>query len=296
MGCRQRNIAQTRTVLKGRPVCGFRTFAVPVRRAFAAAIAAIGLLAAAAGCAAGPGTDAHGSSGASQTGAGGLAALAGHPAAGSARAVLRLGFVASPADGIALVGVQGSLFREDLAGGAGLDAIQFPNSSAAQQALDEGRLAAAYLDPVSAVAAWQATHGRVRVVAGAALVAGQSSVVLAVSSTLLMQHPSWAQGLLKGQIQAMQLLATDPLSGQQLAAADMTALGRPMTATEFASASADITFTCDPLTSSVLAQARLAVKDGTLTTVGSLDAMYDLVPVDELLTSAGLGAVSHVGS
>jgi hypothetical protein len=267
-------------------------------RQTAAAIAVavtLGLLAA--GCAsAGSGTHAHRSSDESQTGAGGLSALAARPAGGSAGAPLRLGFVASPADGIALVGVQGNLFREDLAGGAGLDAMQFPSSSAAQRALDEGRLVAAYLDPVSAVAAWQATHGQVRVIAGAALVAGQSSVVLAMSSKFLAEHPLSVQGLLKGQIQAMQLLATDPESGQQLGAAGMTALGYPMGASEFARVSAGVTFTCDPLPSSVLAQARLAVKAGTLTTVGSLAAMYDLVPVDELLTSAGLPPVGHAAS
>jgi hypothetical protein len=266
-----------------------------MRRIAAAMAVAVMLAVMAAGCASGSGSDAHGSSGASQTGAGGLAALAGHPAAGSAREALRLGFVASAADGIALVGVQGNLFREDLAGAAGLDAMQFPSSSAAQLALDEGRLSAAYLDPVSAVAAWQATHGRVRVVAGAALAAGQSRVVLAVSSTFMAEHPLSVQGLLKGQIQAMQLLAADPASGWQLAAAGMTALGHPIGATEFAHASAGITFTCDPLTSSVLAQARMAVKAGTLTNFGSLDAMYDLVPVDELLTSAGLRPVSDAG-
>lgn len=267
-----------------------------MKRTAAAMAVAVTLTVMAAGCASSRSvTDGHGYSDESQSGAGGLSALAGRPNAGSAREVLRLGFVATPADGIALVGVQGNLFREDLAGGAGLDAMQFPSSSAAQLALDEGKLVAAYLDPVSAVAVWQATHGRVRVVAGAALVEGRSSVVLAVSSTFLADHLLSVQGLLKGQIQAMQLLATDPVSGQQLAAAGLTALGHPMGAAEFARASAAMTFTCDPLTSSVLAQARLAVRAGTLTAVGSLDSMYDLVPVDELLTSAGLHPVSHAG-
>lgn len=250
-----------------------------------------------AGCSsAGSGPHVHRSSAVSQTGAGGLSALAAQPPGGSAQDGVRLGFVASPADGIALVGVQDGLYREDLGGGAALDAIGFASSSAARQALDAGRLDAAYLDPVDAVAAWQATHGKIRVIAGAAATGGRSSVVLAVATSFLVEHPLWVQGLLKGQIQAMRLLTADPVSGRRLAAAGLRALGDRVSAAQFGRASVGITFTCDPVPVSVLAQARLAAKTGTLAAPGSLQAMYDLVPVDELLKSAGLRPASGAGS
>jgi hypothetical protein len=270
-----------------------------MRRTAGVLVAAVAVALAVAGCSsAGSGSGSHSRhlSVAVQSGAGGLSGLAGQPPAGSAGGGVRLGFVAAAADGIALVGVQDNLYREDLGAGAGLDAVQFSSSSAAQVALDEGRLDAAYLDPVSAVAAWQATRGKIRVVAGAAVAAGQSSVVLAVATSFLVEHPLWVQGLLKGQIQAMRLLQTDPVSARQLAAAGLTAAGHRMDAGQFARASAGITFTCDPLTASVLAQARQAARARTLAAVGSLEALYDLVPVDELLISAGLRPVSTAAS
>jgi ABC-type nitrate/sulfonate/bicarbonate transport system substrate-binding protein len=260
------------------------------------AVAAAGALMIAGCSSAGAGSWVHRSLAVSQTGAGGLSALAAQPPGGSARDVVRLGFVASPADGIALVGVQDSMYREDLGAGAELDAISFPTSATARTALDAGRLDAAYLDPVDAVAAWQATGGKIRVIAGAALAGGRSSVVLAVAASFLVEHPVWVQGLLKGQIQAMRLLTADPVPARRLAAGGLTALGHRVSAARFARASAGITFTCDPLTGSVLAQARQAAKTGVLAGVGSLQAMYDLVPVDELLMSAGLRPVSSAAS
>jgi hypothetical protein len=276
-----------------------------MRRTASVLVAAVAGALAVAGCSSAgsrSGSHSHHLSAAVQSGAGGVSALAGQLPAGSAGGAVRLGFVAAPADGIALVGVQDNLYREDLGAGAGagagagLDAVQFSSSSAAQVALDEGRLDAAYLDPVSAVAAWQATRGKIRVVAGAAVAAGQSRVVLAVATSFLVEHPLWVQGLLKGQIQAMRLLQSDPASARRLAAAGLTAAGHRMDAAQFARASGAFTFSCDPLTGSVLAQARQAARARTLTTVGSLEAMYDLVPVDELLISAGLRPVSTSAS
>jgi NitT/TauT family transport system substrate-binding protein len=228
-----------------------------------------------------------------QTGAGGPAALAPQPPASLASNELRLGFVAAAADAIALVGIRDNLYREDLGSDAALEPIQFLTSSAVELALAQGRLDAAYLDPVAAVGVWQATHEQVRVVAGAASTAGQPDLVLAVATRFLMEHPIAVQGLLKGQIQAMRLLEADPASARRMAAAELLALGAPRAAARFARASAGITFTCDPLQGPLLTLARQAAKAGGLKPVTSLDAMYDLVPVDELLISAGLRPVSH---
>jgi NitT/TauT family transport system substrate-binding protein len=228
-----------------------------------------------------------------QTGAGGRAALAAQPSENSERNAVRLGFVAVPEDAIALVGLQDNLYREDLGSQAGLEATRYPTAAAAAQALEDGELDAAYLDPVSAVGVWQATHEQVRVMAGASSTAGQASVLLVVATRFLVEHPLSVQGLLKGQIQAMQLLVADPASGRRLAAAEMTALGMPMDAARFERATASFSFTCDPLQDSVLALAQRAAKSGALRAITSLEAMYDLVPVDELLISAGLRPVSR---
>jgi hypothetical protein len=261
-----------------------------------AGLALAAAVAAASGCSSSSGGQTH-SSDAQQTGAGGTAALAAQPPAGSlgARSGVRLAFQASPADGVALVGVADGLFRADIGGGAGLNPVQM-TSSAAAEALAQGRVDAAYLSPVAAVQAWQLTHGRIRVLAGAASAAGQSTLVLAVSERLLLGHPLWVQGLLKGQIQAFRLLTSDPASGRRLAAAELSDLGRKTSSQQFARAVTAVTFTCDPLTTSVLGQARHAAAARTLRAVGSLTAMYDLVPVDVLLRSAGLTPVSTTAS
>jgi hypothetical protein len=258
-------------------------------------LAAAALAVAVASCSSSPSSH-H--SDAAQTGAGGAAELAGQPP-GEARGhgdVLRLGFVAVPANGIALVGVQDQLIREDLGADVALHATPMASSQAAEAALVHGRVDAAYLSPVAAVAAWQATHGRIRVVAGAALAHGRPEVALVVTTWLLAKHPLWVQGLLKGQVQAMLLLTMDPLSARRLAAAELTALGQRTSAQQFARQSVGVTFTCDPLPASVLAQARQAASAHDLQPVRSLARMYDLVPVNELLKSAGLDPVTTTAS
>jgi hypothetical protein len=259
----------------------------------AATLAAVTLAVAVAGCSS-SGSSSH-TSGAVQTGAGGPALVGAQPRASAKLAghTVRLGFVAEPSDGIALVGVEDGLFRKDLGAGEALAAVRFSSSAAAERALTRGQLDAAYLNPVATVEAWQATREGIRVVAGAASTAGRSSALLVVATRFLTFHSFGVQGLLKGQVQAMQLLNTDPISARRMAAAELTKLGDRMSPTQFAHASSGSAFNCDPLQSSVFAQAQQAAKAGRLKAVTSLTAMYDLVPVDQLLKSAGFRLVSH---
>jgi ABC-type nitrate/sulfonate/bicarbonate transport system substrate-binding protein len=265
-----------------------------MRRTLAVLVAAVVLAVLGAGCSS-PNPKSH-YSGAVQTGAGGAAALAGRPQSGanSTRDAIRLGFMSTATDGIALVGIQDGLFREGLGTGATLDAVGFSSPAALELALERGRVDAAYLDPVEAVGAWQATHGGIRVMAGAAVAGNQSSVLLAVAARFLASHPLWVQGLLKGHVLAMQLLDSDPMSGWRMAAQELTALGQRVSSRQFARESARISFNCDPLTGSVLAQARRAAETGLLKSVSSLTGMYDLGPVNQLLKSAGFRPISQV--
>ena len=254
-------------------------------RRMSVVLLALATIAATAGCS----SSARHYSDARQTGSGGPAVLAAPP---TARSAVRLGLVAAADDGIALVGVQDNMFREDLGGQAPLDAVRFSSASSAGLAMEQGRLDAAYLDPVTAVRLWQATREQIRVMAGAASAGSTSLVVLVVTAHFLLVHPLWVQALLKGQIQAMHLLAADPVSGHRMAAAELTALGQRTTSAQFAQSSAGLLFTCDPLPASVLNQAQKAAAAGTFRPVTSLAAMYDLVPVDELLRAAGFKPVS----
>lgn len=254
-------------------------------RRISVALLAVSAIAATAGCSSSATHYSH----TQMTGSGGSAVLAAPP---TARSAVRLGLVAAADDGIALVGVQDNLFREDLGGQAPLAAVRFSTASSAGLAMQLGRLDAAYLDPVTAVRLWQTTREQIRVMAGAASTGSTSLVLLVVTAHFLLVHPLWVQALLKGQVQAMHLLAADPVSGHRMAAAELTALGQRTTSAQFDQASADLAFTCDPLSASVLNQAQKAAAAGTFQPVTSLTAMYDLVPVDELLRAAGFKPVS----
>jgi ABC-type nitrate/sulfonate/bicarbonate transport system substrate-binding protein len=258
-----------------------------MRRLFAAAVTIAGAAALVAGCS----SPAAHRGGAAQTGTGGAAAVAAPPPAATKSNRLLLGIVVDVADGSALVGVRDSLFREDLGATVAFQPVDFASSAAAESALVHDQLDAAYLNPVSAVAAWQATGGGVRVVAGAASSKGQSSVVLVVTAKFIATESGKVYGLLKGQVQASQLLELDPLSAWRMAAAELTALGQRTSAPQFAREAATFRFSCDPVETSILAQARQAAAARTLKPVSSLASMYDLAPVDQLLRAAGFAPV-----
>lgn len=257
------------------------------RLAQAAGVAALVLVLATA-CSSAPHTT---GSDAKQTGAGGPGAVAAAAPNATGSNVVRLGIVGSAADGVALVGVRGDLYQADLGSGTALEAVSFPSGAAAAAALTRGQLDAAYVDPVSAVTAYQQTGGRVRVVAGAATRGQQSEAVLIVSAKFLAAHSIEVQGLLKGEVQAVQLLISNPLSAWRLAAAELTQLGRKVSAPGFARLQAGLRFNCDPMTASIEAQTRAAVSAGQLKAVESLNGLYDLGPVDQLLRSAGLATI-----
>jgi NitT/TauT family transport system substrate-binding protein len=261
-----------------------------MRRALAGPVLAIALVATVAGCSSGAPRARLGSV---QTGAGGDAGLAASPAhASGAVPVLRLGLTTGVADGIALVGLQEELFRADLGAAVTLDAVPFASSGAEQAALADGRLDAAYLVPVAAVGAWQSARGGIRIIAGAAAAGGRASVVLAVSARYLAAHPGAVVGLLKGQVQAGEMLNTDQTSAQAALGAELAALGQPVGARQLARSFAQVTFTNDPLAASIAAQAQQAAAAGSLKPVTALGAIYDVGPLNKLLRAAGLKPVT----
>jgi len=81
------------------------------------------------------------------------------------RSVLRLGYVPQVLDAPALVGLRMGAFARNL---GRVEPVAFTSGQAELQALEDGGLDAAYLDPVAAVTAWQSGRLPVRVVAGVA--------------------------------------------------------------------------------------------------------------------------------
>jgi NitT/TauT family transport system substrate-binding protein len=248
--------------------------------------AASAIAVAVSGCSAGHHSQHY--SGAVQTGAGAPAGPTGPVNHAASVPTLRLGYLAAMQDGIALVGLQDQFFERDLGGGIGLDAVLYSSAAAETAALLHSQLDAAYLDPVDAVGAWQRSHGGFRIVAGASSVNGSATSVLVVSARLLTADHDEVQGLLKGQIEAGELLNTNPTSAQVAVGAALVALGHEITEDQLASSFGRVTFTNNPMAASVAWQAQQAAAAGRLRPVSGLSSIYDVGPLNQLLRSAGL--------
>lgn len=209
------------------------------------------------------------------------------------RPQLRLGILAAPAAATGLAGIKlGYIAVQLTASGTDLTAQPYTSPAAEETALLSGRLDAAYLPPVQAIQAWQATNGKIRIIAGANSRGSTTVAVLAVTTTYLASHAGQVRELLKGHIQATTTLLTDPQAGHAAAAAELASLtAGKTTARHAASAVALIRGTCDPGAASLIAQAGTAASAGQLKPVTNLSAIFDLTPLNELLRAAGQAAV-----
>ena len=116
---------------------------------------------------------------------------------------------------------------------------------------------------------------------------------LVVTQKFLAANPSVVNGLLKGQIQANSYIHGD-LSGAEAAANQelTTLLGKGLDPSVVSAAFQQITFTNDPIASSLAADAQHAVAVGLLSPVQNISALYDLGPLNAQLQAAGLPQVS----
>jgi NitT/TauT family transport system substrate-binding protein len=301
---------------------------------------------------------------------------------------LRLGFTFSLADAPALTGLQMGYFGADLPGVI-VDPVPFTTNAAEVAALEDGRLDAAYMDPVAAVTAWQSSsRGPVRVIAGAAsggaelvvrkdITSGRqlahaplaapaggaqqaalatwlrrqgaspagaghitmtgsylvkalksrhlagawepapqdaqmvaagghvlvneaslwpggrfASAVLVVTQRYLSAHPDAVTGLLKGHIEAENLLVTSPASATTAVNQELARQGSRLSQPVLTQSFAQLSFTEDPLAGSVLAEARHAAAAGLIKPVQALGDLYDLNMLNGLLRAAGQRPVS----
>jgi NitT/TauT family transport system substrate-binding protein len=113
-----------------------------------------------------------------------------------------------------------------------------------------------------------------------------STTVLVVSSAFLSAHPSVVTALLKGQLAATAFIKASPSKAQAAASAALTALtGKSLSASELSSAWSDMTFTNDPIASSIETAVQHAKAAGFTTT--NIKGIFDFGPINQLLTSAG---------
>jgi NitT/TauT family transport system substrate-binding protein len=115
---------------------------------------------------------------------------------------------------------------------------------------------------------------------------------LVVTQSFLKAHASAVSGLLKGQVQANDYISKNQAAAEQAANAELAKLtGKGLKASILADSFKEITFTDDPIASSLSTDAQHAKAVGLLTSV-NLSGIYDLGPLNTLLTAAGEPQVS----
>jgi NitT/TauT family transport system substrate-binding protein len=167
-----------------------------------------------------------------------------------------------------------------------------PNSDAVL-AFESGSIAGGW-EPAPSDAEMVADGGHVLVNEASLWPNGQFVTTnLVVTQSFLAAHPSTVTGLLKGQIQANSFIADDRSAAETAANAELAAVsGKGLKSSVLAASFAQITFTDDPIASSLITDARHAVDVGLLKPVANLSAIYDLGPLNKLLAADGQQQVS----
>jgi sulfonate transport system substrate-binding protein len=114
---------------------------------------------------------------------------------------------------------------------------------------------------------------------------------LIVTQDFLTKYPATVKKLLQGHIQSVEYLKKDTAGAKQAANAQLAALtGKPLKDNVLAAAFGNLTFTYDPISSSLYASAQHAQDVGLLKPL-DLKGIYDLGPLNQLLTADGLAEV-----
>jgi NitT/TauT family transport system substrate-binding protein len=116
---------------------------------------------------------------------------------------------------------------------------------------------------------------------------------LVATQSFIAAHPTVIDGLLKGQIEANNFINTDKPAAETAANAELAAVSGKSLKTKILAASfAQVTFTNNPVASSLVADARHAVSLGLLNPVSDLSGIFDLGPLNKLLAADGQQQVS----
>jgi NitT/TauT family transport system substrate-binding protein len=179
------------------------------------------------------------------------------------------------------------------AGGGDVPITPVTPNSAAVDEFASGQIAGGW-EPQPYVAEMVALGGHV-MVDEASLWPGGKFVTtqLVVLSSYLKDHPDVVNGLLKAQIQATDFLNNNKSEAEQAANAQLATLtGKSLKPDILAETFKSITFTDDPIASSLLTDAQHATAVGLLDPISNLGTIYDLDPLNKLLSAAGEQTVS----
>ena len=179
------------------------------------------------------------------------------------------------------------------AGGGDVPITPVTPNSAAVDEFASGQIAGGW-EPQPYVAEMVAAGGHV-MVDEASLWPGGKFVTtqLVVLSSYMKDHPDVINGLLKAQIQATDFLNNNKSEAEQAANAQLATLtGKSLKPDILAETFKSITFTDDPIASSLLTDAQHATAVGLLDPISNLSTIYDLDPLNKLLSAAGEQTVS----
>jgi NitT/TauT family transport system substrate-binding protein len=115
---------------------------------------------------------------------------------------------------------------------------------------------------------------------------------LVVAQPFLKANPSVVSDLLKANIESIKYINANPSSAAAAANAELTTLlGKGLKSSALQASFKQITFTTDPIASSLATDAKHAEAVGLLTPV-NLNGIYDLGPLNALLKADGQAQVS----
>jgi len=119
---------------------------------------------------------------------------------------------------------------------------------------------------------------------------------LIVTQTFLKKYPETVKKLLQGHLKSLDYIKNSNADAQKAANAQIEALsGKPLKDNVLASSFQNLTFTADPIASSLFTSAQHAQDVGLLKPV-DLKGIYDLGPLNELLKAAGQPEVSDAAA
>jgi NitT/TauT family transport system substrate-binding protein len=117
---------------------------------------------------------------------------------------------------------------------------------------------------------------------------------LLVSTDFLTKHPDVVKQLIEGQVAANEAINKDPVHAQTAVGTAIGKLtGKPLDPKLVAQAWKTLTFTDDPLPSTLVTGAEHATDVGLLDKVDNLPGIYDLKLLNEVLKAKGLPAVEQ---
>ena len=178
--------------------------------------------------------------------------------------------------------------------GGGDVSIRPQDNATALQAFAQGAIDGAWVPEPNLSRMILESHGKLLVNEKDLWPGGQFVTThLVVRQDFLAKYPDTVTKLLKGHIQAVGYVQSDPADARKAANAQLAALtGKPLKDQILTAAFQNLTFTDDPIASSLYASAKHAEDVGLLKPV-NLDGIYDLGPLNALLKSDGQPSVSE---